>query len=133
MMTLVDTSVWIEFFKPRPVVDLNPLELLIEERNVVTCRPVKAEVLSGEMSVSTREVITGALESMIPVDPDWNAPATWKNIVALAAKARQKEIGVPGLVDRMILMAALESGATLWTLDKKLKRFALIFGVTLMI
>lgn len=123
-MVLVDTSVWIEFFKRSPAISLTQLELFIEEGQVVTCWPVKTEVLSGDMSRQTRSIVSDALNAMISVDPDWNSPATWKNLVGFATGARRKGLSVPGIIDRMILLAAKESGAKLWTLDKKMGKLA---------
>lgn len=43
-MTLVDTSVWIEFFRQRNPLDL---EAFVDLEEVVTCLPVLQEVLQG--------------------------------------------------------------------------------------
>lgn len=121
---LVDTSVWIEFFNRKPQINPVELESILEEKRVVTCFPIRAELLSGTMSTPVREVVTRALESLITVDPDWNKPITWQRVVASGMMARKKGIAIPGLVDRMILESALECSAALWTLDKKLKNLA---------
>ena len=124
MTVLIDTSVWIEYFQKKPLIDPAHVDLLIEERRVATCLPFKAEVLSGEMSAPIRSVVLAAFEAMTFIDPDWNAHETWGGVTDLAAGARRKKWGIPGLVDRMILLAAKRSAAQLWTLDKKLKKFS---------
>jgi len=126
VILLVDTSIWIEFFKSKPSLDLHPLELAIEERRVATCLPILAEVLSGGISSKMKPVLLDTFEAMIQIDLDWNSKTVWQEIVSLALKARIKGLGIPGLIDRMILLAAKESHSTLWTLDQKLKRLALL-------
>ncbi len=123
-MILVDTSIWIEFFNPKSSFLSSQLETLIKESQIVTCYPVRAEVLSGTMTEKTKSIITAALEALPATDPDWNAPETWQKIIHLAALAHKKKTEIPGIVDRMLLVTCLESGHILWTLDKKLKRMA---------
>lgn len=129
MIVLVDTSVWIEFFRRRPSVDIAPLELLIEERRVATCLPIRTEVLSGQMDSKTKNVIEGALDAMISVDPDWNAKSIWDQIAGLAVLARKKIRKLPGIVDRAILLAARESGCQIWSLDRRLMQLAEIMEI----
>ncbi|MBI2982172.1 MAG: PIN domain-containing protein [Deltaproteobacteria bacterium] len=131
MSVLVDTSVWIEFFRPKPPIDISPLDLLIREREVTTCRPIIAEVLSGKMSSGTRSTVSRALNALTLVDLDWNIGSSWEKVIDLASLAHQKGIGIPGLVDRMILVSAQESGNQLWTLEAKLQKLAGLAGVGL--
>lgn len=133
MMVLVDSSVWIEFFQKSPAISTTDLELLIEERKVVTCLPVMAEVLSGKMSSKVRQTVRHAFEAMTFVDLNWNAAETWHQLVDYCLKARRREMGIPGMVDRMIFAACQESGAQLWTLDKNLQRLALIMDQNLFV
>ncbi len=131
MSVLVDTSVWIEFFHRRPSFDLHTLTTLIEERQVVTCLPVMAELLSGEMTPPVRIAVHQAFDAMTCVDPDWNLPETWRQLIELAIEARKMKVGITGVVDRMILLAARGSGAQLWTLDKKILKLASATDVNL--
>lgn len=123
-MVLVDTSVWIEFFHRKSQIDHAKIEELMGERRVVTCRPILAEILSGQMSMEIRRTISLAFSSMTYVDPDWNLSENWHRIAELSLEARKMGLGVPGIVDRMILLSVRESGAMLWTLDKKLQKLA---------
>lgn len=55
-MILIDTSVWIEFFKQRdPVVDR--LRPLLSEQKVLTLEPVFSELLFGVHNKKEREII----------------------------------------------------------------------------
>ena len=132
-MILVDTSVWIEFFRPHPS-KLNSLllENLIEEGEVVTCFPIWAEVLSGEMTFKTRQTVSDAFKSMIFIDVDLNSPQTWEELIELAHFAKEYKLGIPGLIDRIILLASKKSTSQLWSLDKKLNHLAKALSVDLL-
>ena len=132
-MILVDTSVWIEFFRPHPS-KLNSLllENLIEEGEVVTCFPIWAEVLSGKMTLKTRQTVSDAFKSMIFIDVDLNSPQTWEELIELAHFAKKYKLGIPGLIDRIILLASKKSTSQLWSLDKKLNHLAKALSVDLL-
>ncbi|MBI2082888.1 MAG: PIN domain-containing protein [Deltaproteobacteria bacterium] len=130
-MILIDTSIWIEYFQKKPTVDVSAVDLLIEERSAATCLPIKAEVLSGEMTTQTRSVVTLALNALESIDPNWNSDDIWNQITQLSIESRKRKIGLPGIVDRMILISAKLANAQIWTLDKKMKQLAPIVPVTL--
>ena len=131
MNVLVDTSVWIEFFNPKPRFETARLELLIEENLCVTCLPVRAEVLSGKMAPKNRSIILRAFDSLAYADPEWKLKETWDNVADIALRARREKSTLPGLVDRMILLTAQKSGVALWTFDLKLRKLAVILGIPL--
>ena len=124
MKALVDTSVWIEFFQPKTLLPLSPLEFLIQERQVATCLPIKTEVLSGKMSAEMRKVVEQAFDAMDYADLDWNSWETWRGLIDISLKAQRAKVSIPGLVDRMILACCLKSSLPLWTFDKKLQKLA---------
>lgn len=123
-MVLVDTSVWIEFFRKKPSISVDPLHILIEEKQVVTCLPITAEILSGEIPASKRSVIQDAFNAMVFIDLDWNSKKIWEEITHFALTAKKQGMGIPGLIDRMILLAAQKGSCSLWTLDRKLQQLA---------
>lgn len=125
MRVLVDSSVWIEFFRPRPSLALGALESLIQERQVVTCLPIKTEVLSGRITGATRTLVQQAFDAMDFVDLDWNSKATWDELIHISLKAQKKRVSIPGIVDRMLLACCLKSNLSLWTLDRKLQKLAM--------
>ena len=55
-MILVDTTIWIEFFKSNPVF-VNEMESLLESKNVITIEPVFAELLYGSGSDNEKNII----------------------------------------------------------------------------
>lgn len=124
MMVLIDTSIWIEFFTYKPVIDPREVECLIEEGRATTCLPIIAEVLSGGMTAAARATISRGLHALPTIDPDWNDEKSWDAIVGFAISARRRQYKMPGIVDRMILITAMQAQARLWTLDQPLRRLA---------
>ncbi len=134
MKVLVDSSVWIDFFQQRPQLSqklLRQLSLLIEEKNTVVIYPIEVETLSGNIIPSQENLIRSVFEILEHVDLDWNSKSTWVKIIDLAKQARKSSVRIPGLVDRMILLAAQESDLVLWTLDQALQKLAKIQKVKL--
>ena len=131
MKVLVDTSVWIEFFKKKSVFSIEGLELLLEEGYVVTCLPVRSELLSGDINSNNLKIVKEAIDSLPFVDLDWANQGSWDLLVSFAKQAKEAKVACPGLIDRMILASALKSGVALWTFDQKLQKMARLFKITL--
>ena len=129
-MILVDTSVWIEYLQRRSPRDFSVLDSLIRDKQVATCWPIRAELLSGYFSSSKRNEAEWALAAMIPIDPAWNSSDVWKGVIDLAAFCHRRGIRIPGLVDRMILVAVQKSSATLWTFDQALRQLASLLEIS---
>lgn len=127
MKVLVDTSIWIEYFRAHPHLSeasLGFLSLLLEDDRVVTIYPVHAELLSGKLAPAKEKDIRNALDALGHIDLDWNTKPTWDQIIDLGRRAHKAALPVPGIVDRMILAATKHSNASLWTLDQGLNRLA---------
>jgi predicted nucleic acid-binding protein len=127
MSVLVDTSVWVEYFRKRPRLarqQLDRLDDLICEDLVAIVQPVQAEVLSGRIKKEREPEIRAAFGALRSLDLDWNAPATWDAVARCAVHAREAGVPCAGLVDRMVLLAAEHGGAALWTLDGPLLKLA---------
>lgn len=77
----------------------------------------------------TRDTVVRAFDAMIAIDCNWAAPQVWDQIIQLAQEAHEKKCPLPGIVDRMLLLASRESGASLWTNDKKLKHLAEVLKI----
>lgn len=132
-MVLIDTSVWIEFFKPHASwINSLFLESLIEEGEMATCFPIWAEVLSGEMTPKTRQTVSDAFKSMIFVDVDLNSSQTWEELIEMALFAKKHKLSTLGLIDRIILLASKKSNSKLWSLDKKLNHLAKALSLPLL-
>jgi hypothetical protein len=113
-MVLIDTSVWIEYFK-NTLVQKEHMKKLIEERDVIMPDIIAGELLQGAKGQRERTIIEMYYENLIHPD-----------IASLFIKAgtysienRLTDKGV-GLIDAAIIVTAIETKAAVWTLDKKL-------------
>ena len=129
MQVLLDTSVWVDFFKTHHRVSTALVEELLVQGRVVTCKPIFTEILSASLTLPVQKTIRDSFRALDFIDPDWNSDETWKKIVELAQFCRQHKCGMPGMTDRMILASALENKAQIWTLDRKLEKLARLKGV----
>ena len=118
---LVDTSVWVRFFRSGQSPEAIHLEELLQLRAVVTCDPIQVEVASGARTDHERK----ELHEVFAAIPLFNLPPdVWRQIeearFTLARKGRQAS-----LIDLMIAATAQYHGTLLWSLDTD---FAVIHG-----
>ena len=114
-MTLVDTSVWIDFLRGREPIR-EKMAVLLNEQQVCSVECIFGELLVG--AKDRKEI--GILESY------WRniskAPETdiWIEAGKLSSAMKLPSKGV-GLIDAAILVAGRRANAVIWTLDEKLK------------
>ena len=106
-MIIVDTSVWIEFFKNNLTVSA-ALRREIEQSHILAIECVFAELLQGVRHRKEAEIITKYWELL----PKIEERGLW-------IKAGLLGKGI-GLIDACIITAARNSKSQLWSLDKKL-------------
>ncbi len=89
--SLVDTSVWIDFFKGTPAVKAL-LEKLIAEDTVFTAGPILYELLQGVKSPEERKQVKEAFLAThyLEIRPD-----DWEGAASLAGDLRAKGITIP--------------------------------------
>ena len=119
-MVLVDTSVWVEFFRRPSRIDL---PAVVDFDEVVTCLPVLQEVLQG-----FREEAAFALarDSMLAL-PMVEAPLrqeVFEEAVLLYRRARAAGFTVRSSVDCLIAACALRNGLTVLHRDRDFGRLA---------
>jgi predicted nucleic acid-binding protein len=134
LSVLVDTSVWIEYFRERPSLSperLSALAELIREDEVVTIEAIRAEVLSGRLDPEAADDIAASFGALRTIDLDWSKRSSWDELVELARRAHAARIAVPGLIDRTIVAAAQAASVPLWSLDPRLRKLAANVGVEL--
>ena len=113
-MTIVDTSVWIEFFKKTEKY-FSDVKRCMERQQIFAYEPIFAELLQG---------VKGRRESEI-IQQYWRFLPRVKIEDGLikagifSAEKKLFSLGV-GLIDACILVAAQETQSQIWTLDKKL-------------
>jgi len=113
-VVLVDTSVWVEFFRRPSRIDLRSIVDLDE---VVTCLPVLQEVLQG---FREQAAFTLARESMLAL-PMVEAPLrqeVFEDAVGLFRRARAAGITVRSSVDCLIAACALRNGLSVLHHDR---------------
>jgi len=117
MSIVIDTSVWIEYFKGnKKYVDL--IQNLLEKNEILTIELIFAELLQGARTEKEVEMLKSYFE-LIP-----NAEIV--NLYILAGEFSQREKLISkgiGLIDACIISATIFSDSQLWTLDKKIQKF----------
>ena len=126
-MTLVDSSVWVDFFRPSPGRGGAELRRMIEESEPFSLTGiVVAKVLQG----LRRDA--GAIERFL-AQWDLLEPTgfeTYRNAAAIYRAGRGKGI-TSSTIDTLIAAIALEHGASVFTLDRDFVRIARMTGLEL--
>jgi hypothetical protein len=123
---LVDSSVWIDFFRgTRDVV--RRVNAALERDRVAVCGPIVAEVLSGTRTRADFARVKASFEglALLPDPPDpW--PRVAEARFALARRGTQA-----ALVDVLIALTAAEANHVLLTGDSDFRRIAAVVPVEL--
>jgi predicted nucleic acid-binding protein len=113
-MIVIDTSIWIEFFKGnQPYFD--QVSELIDNNDVIGLSPVFGELLQGAKNNNERSIISDFWNNIYKTNED----DLFIHAGAESSRSKWLDQGV-GLIDSVIITAAKKSTAFLWTLDKKL-------------
>lgn len=111
---LVDTSVWVRFFRSAQNREAVHLDGLLQAQGVKTCAPIRAEVLSGART--ERERIR--LRELFRAVPCLDLPGDiWELIEEARFTLARKGIQAT-LIDLMIASVSEQGAAPLWTLDE---------------
>ena len=124
---LIDTSVWIDYFSPRPKISqktLSHLRHFILNDEALIIDPIRAELLSGQIRLSKHSELDRLLSSLTQIDLNWSLRETWDSLVKLASDGISNRVPVPGLIDRMILLSASRANVAICSLDQNLLKFA---------
>lgn len=116
-MIIVDTSVWIEFFKQSNVNISDLLAGYIEDGEVVALSPVFGELLQGVRNESEEKLILEFWRTL----PKLNETELWIEAGKFSNKKKLISKGI-GLIDSFILISAKINKLSVWTLDKGLQR-----------
>ena len=121
-MILVDTSVWIEFFRASSDFDL---EAAVDLDEVVTCLPVIQEVLQGFVDQRAYQV---ARESMyaFPAVESPMSEEVYQAAIDLYRSARHAGLTVRSGVDCLIAVCALRHSLTVLHRDRDFDALARI-------
>lgn len=126
-MILVDSSVWVDFFSTSPGRAGAELRRMIEESEpFVLTGVVVAEVLQGLTRDSA--VIERLLAQCDMLEP--RGFETYREAAAIYRAARARGISLT-TIDTLIAAVALESGASVFTLDRDFSRMTHVTGLAL--
>ena len=120
-MFLVDTSVWIEFFRTPNGIDSFETEVDLEE--VVVCLPIIQEVLQG---FDEQRAFNIAREAILAL-PIVESPLTWEvyaQAVDLYRSARRAGVTVRSGVDCLIAACAIRNDLTVLHHDRDFNNLA---------
>ena len=125
-MVVVDSSVWIEFFRGKNDRVISRLRRLLDADDVALAAPVRLELLAG---VSSREQprlrrLLSALPLLVPTQTVWPKLEAWLP----KARAAGERFGA---MDLLIAGIADENDAAVWSEDSDFVRMARLGFVTL--
>ncbi len=112
-MTIVDTSVWIDYFRVQSQGLVSALNSLLDEDRVALAVPIRIEILSGasKKEGQTLKRLLEALPIFFPTDLTWQRMEEWVE----AGLNRGERFGT---LDLLIAAICHEQNVPLWSLDK---------------
>lgn len=114
MKLILDTSVWIEYFKGNPAF-FDSCQAHIENGEVYTLELIFGELLQGALNTRESDLLNHYYD-LLPKISIENLIIKSANI-SRVEKLHNKGIG---LIDSCIITATIDSNMKLWTLDKKI-------------
>jgi len=116
-VVVVDTSVWIAFFRGRDSALATAFERLLDRDQVLVPAPVRIEILGGARHTDLTR-LRRVLAALPVVEP---GPATWSRIDGWidACVAAGQHFGVG---DLLVAAIAAERAAPVWSLDGDFER-----------
>jgi predicted nucleic acid-binding protein len=111
-VTLVDTSVWVEFLSGR-VQPLRPSDF----HQFVTCGPILQEVLQGLRAGSASEVFETKIRSL-PCLGDPMPLGVFLDAAEIYREGRRKGHTIRSTTDCLIAAIAIENGIPIWHRDR---------------
>lgn len=117
-MIIVDTSVWIEFFRNKDSHISNHLKQLLRSGKVAITGMILAEIFQGIKSPDEAGTVKKNLESLPFIEMQ---KEVWQLAGETSASLRKKGITIP-LSDIMIGITAIKKGHEIFTVDKHFEK-----------
>ena len=111
MSVLVDTSIWLEYF--RNINSLERLDFLIDENLVVTNDLILAELIPY-LKFRKQKKIIELLQNINKLELNIN----WDEIINFQVKCLKKGINGVGIPDLMIAQNAKQNNSEIYSIDK---------------
>jgi predicted nucleic acid-binding protein len=115
---IVDTTIWIEFFRNPESAESNHLKDLLRQRRVVMAGMVLAEIVQGVKDPKEAKLV---LASFAKLPYSEMTRDRWQQAGEISASLRKKGTTIP-LSDLIIAAGALAEGCEIYTLDPHFKR-----------
>ncbi|WCL50709.1 PIN domain-containing protein [Leptospira sp. GIMC2001] len=115
-MILVDTSVWIEFFRTSEPY-FSELRKLLESSEVVVHEVIFGELLQGCRNQKESDFIVSYWENLDHLNPE----GTFIQAGKLSHEKKYISKGI-GLIDSVLINESIKHNLKVWTLDKKVLR-----------
>lgn len=111
---LIDTSVWLEFFRVQDSPYAEALDQLLEEERVCTSDLIKAEIIPGARTPQQFRELKEYFDAL----PLATEPASlWEEIIAVQFRLRRMGINGISIPDLMIAVVAKANSKVLFTKD----------------
>jgi hypothetical protein len=114
-MILIDTSVWIEFFRQNEPFS-SQVSTLLAEQKVITVEPVFSELMLGVITAKEKSVITTFWQILPRIE--FGADSMFE-ASSFPFQNNSQEFKI-GLIDALIINSAKKGGHLLWTLDERI-------------
>jgi len=124
---LIDTSVWIEYFRNQSPVFVAFVAELVKTREICVPRIILAELMQGAKSEKELTVIAEFMDAFIIID---QTEQTWINAGRLSHELRRKGKNI-NLTDCYIAVIAQENNCAILTLDRHFKDIRQYAGIKL--
>jgi predicted nucleic acid-binding protein len=118
-VVVVDSSIWIDFFRGREVAVVEGLRALLDADEVALAAPIRLEILIGASKLEHPRLrrLLSALPLLLP------SIELWTRLEAWAERARRAGERF-GAMDLLIAGIADEHGARVWSADGDFARLA---------
>jgi predicted nucleic acid-binding protein len=126
---LVDTSVWLDFFKAKDSPYSKMLDRLLEEGRVCTTHLVKAEIVPGAKTLKQFHRLKDYFDAL----PLANEPETlWLEIMETQFQLKRRGINGVSIPDLIIVVVAEANGKIIFTKDQDFKHVKRVFPIRLL-
>ncbi|MDE2059065.1 MAG: PIN domain-containing protein [candidate division NC10 bacterium] len=126
---LVDTSVWLEFFRVQDSPYAETLDQLLEEERVCTSDLIKAEILPGARTPKQFRELKEYFDAL----PLATAPASlWEEIIEVQSRLKRGGVNGISIPDLMIAVVAKANSKALFTKDHDFQRIQRVLPVELL-
>lgn len=110
---IIDTSIWIEYFKNKPDI-VKIIESGLNEESIYITGPIVSELLHGVKSEKEFEMLSKYIDAVPYLECELK---DWIHAGKISFSLRKKGITVP-LTDIIISAISINKGAKIFTLDK---------------